>query len=61
MNATMLGQASTQRNVQSLSNDGFTVLDTQKGWQACKTVGQGRMEEPLCLIEALYEAVVKKP
>ena len=61
MNTTMLGQASTQRNLQSLSNDGFTVLETQNGWQACKTVGQGRMEDPLSLIEALDEALVKKP
>ena len=61
MNSTMLGQASTQRNLQSLSNDGFTVLETQNGWQACKTVGQGRMEDPLSLIEALGEALVNKP
>ena len=60
MNTTMLGQASTQRNLQSLSSDGFTVLETQNGWQACKTVGQGRMEDSLSLIEALDEALVNK-
>ena len=53
MNSTMLSQPVTQRNLTTLSNDGFTILDSDEGWHACKTTGKGRLLEPEILFEAL--------
>jgi phosphopantothenoylcysteine decarboxylase/phosphopantothenate--cysteine ligase len=46
MNAAMWGQASTQRNLKTLESDGFKLIGPGTGWQACRTVGDGRMSEP---------------
>lgn len=57
MNAVMWSQPATQRNVRTLIADGFTLVGPAAGWQACRTVGVGRMEEPEVLIEALALAL----
>ncbi|MBC8200651.1 MAG: phosphopantothenoylcysteine decarboxylase [Planctomycetes bacterium] len=57
MNATMLSQPATQRNIHTLKQDGFTVLESDEGWQACKTVGKGRLLEPSHLLLALDAAL----
>ena len=57
MNATMLSQPATQRNLEILQQDGFTVLEPSEGWQACKTIGMGRMPDPLHLLQALETAL----
>ncbi|HYE61104.1 MAG TPA: flavoprotein [Phycisphaerales bacterium] len=46
MNAAMWGQPSTQRNLATLLADGFKTIGPGTGWQACRTVGEGRMTEP---------------
>lgn len=46
MNAVMWGQASNQRNLKTLADDGFRFVGPADGWQACRTVGTGRMSEP---------------
>ena len=46
MNAVMLSQPATVRNLAQLQDDGFTVLEPAAGWQACRTEGNGRMVEP---------------
>ncbi|MBY0308068.1 MAG: hypothetical protein K2Q09_04935 [Phycisphaerales bacterium] len=46
MNETMLSQPSTQRNLAMLAADGFQLIGPGAGWQACRTVGAGRMTEP---------------
>jgi phosphopantothenoylcysteine synthetase/decarboxylase len=46
MNAAMWGQASTQRNLATLRQDGFKIVGPGTGWQACRTMGDGRMSEP---------------
>ncbi|MBC8202698.1 MAG: hypothetical protein H8E91_02605 [Planctomycetes bacterium] len=53
MNAKMYAQPATQRNIKTLENDGFTVLESTEGWQACKTIGKGRLQEPEALFDAL--------
>lgn len=53
MNATMLNQPATQRNLAQLREDGFLIQNPDSGWQACKTIGCGRMPESSALIEAL--------
>jgi len=57
MNEAMWGQASTQRNARTLADDGFRLVGPASGWQACRTVGAGRMVEPEALLAALAEAM----
>lgn len=56
MNEVMWNQPSTQRNLAQLERDGFHVISPQSGWQACRTVGIGRLPEP----EQLLQAIVAK-
>ncbi len=46
MNAVMWSQPATQRNMRTLADDGFQFVGPGEGWQACRTVGAGRMAEP---------------
>lgn len=46
MNTAMWEQPSTQRNVATLRADGFQLVGPADGWQACRSVGAGRMSEP---------------
>lgn len=46
MNAVMWQQPSTQRNVATLQADGYHFIGPADGWQACRTIGTGRMSEP---------------
>ena len=57
MNAAMWSQPSTQRNIQTLKDDGFTVIDPAAGWQACRTEGAGRLPEPEDLIDLVIRTV----
>jgi phosphopantothenoylcysteine synthetase/decarboxylase len=53
MNAAMWAQASTQRNMATLQGDGFRFVGPDDGWQACRTVGTGRMAEPEEILAAV--------
>lgn len=55
MNAVMLAQASTRRNLATLEADGFRLVGPGEGWQACRTVGAGRMSEPEEILGAITE------
>lgn len=57
MNEAMWNQPATQRNAKVLDGDGFRFVGPASGWQACRTVGAGRMSEPEALLEAVAEAV----
>lgn len=57
MNAVMWSQPATQRNLATLRDDGFTVIEPATGWQACRTDGAGRLPETDALIEALHAAL----
>ncbi len=61
MNAQMWAQASTRRNVQTLSGDGFDFIEPGTGWQACRTIGPGRMAEPEEILERVAAAVSQRP
>lgn len=56
MNAVMLAQPALQRNLAQLESDGYRLIPCEQGWQACRTVGEGRMPEPDTLIEAIDAA-----
>ncbi len=60
MNDAMWGQKSTQRNVRQLVEDGFYLVGPGEGWQACRTVGTGRMSEPEEILEAM-RALLERP
>jgi phosphopantothenoylcysteine synthetase/decarboxylase len=55
MNAAMWAQPATQRNVRTLREDGFELVGPGEGWQACRTVGAGRMSEPEEILSRLVE------
>ncbi len=61
MNAVMWAQPSTQRNARQLVEDGYTLVGPGEGWQACRTVGVGRMSEPEEILAALVRAVASRP
>lgn len=57
MNSAMWAQNSTQRNIATLQSDGFRFAGPDEGWQACRTVGAGRMSEPESILAKLADAV----
>ncbi|MCA9309767.1 MAG: phosphopantothenoylcysteine decarboxylase [Phycisphaerales bacterium] len=57
MNAVMWAQPSTRRNLAQLEADGFTIIDPEHGWQACRTDGAGRMAEPERILEVVAAAL----
>lgn len=59
MNETMWRQPATQRNLTTLRGDGFVVLDPATGWQACRSIGPGRLPESDDLVDAVIEALVR--
>jgi phosphopantothenoylcysteine decarboxylase/phosphopantothenate--cysteine ligase len=46
MNEGMWNHPATQRNAKRLFEDGVQFVGPGAGWQACRTVGVGRMSEP---------------
>lgn len=50
MNLQMWENAATQRNLNTLQQDGVTVLGPASGYQACGETGAGRMLEPEALL-----------
>lgn len=60
MNEAMWGQASTQRNAKQLAEDGFQLIGPAEGWQACRTVGAGRMVEPEQLLDEVAKRIASK-
>lgn len=61
MNAVMWSQPAVQRNLRTLIEDGYRIVGPAEGWQACRTVGLGRMSEPDDLLQALAQALGAVP
>lgn len=59
MNAAMWSQNSTQRNLKTLQEDGFKFVGPAEGWQACRTVGAGRMSEPEEILSAAMSILAR--
>lgn len=53
MNEEMWNHPATKRNVARLNEDGIEMIGPGSGWQACRTVGVGRMSESADIIEAV--------
>ena len=61
MNDAMWRQPANQRNIAQAEADGFPTLAPGRGWQACRTIGTGRLPEPDELVEALALALGWQP
>jgi len=59
MNTRMWQHPAVQRNVALLRERGFELVGPEEGWQACGTVGPGRMSEPQTLLAAVREHLLR--
>lgn len=57
MNEVMLKKPSTQRNLTQLKADGCQIIEPGEGWQACRTVGKGRLAEPDVILEVVMQSL----
>ena len=56
MNADMWANPVVQRNVQTVRDLlGWRFVGPDEGWQACRTLGQGRMSEPDAIVGAAVQ------
>jgi phosphopantothenoylcysteine decarboxylase/phosphopantothenate--cysteine ligase len=53
MNEGMWNHPATQRNAKQVFEDGAQFIGPGAGWQACRTVGVGRMSEPADILAAI--------
>jgi phosphopantothenoylcysteine decarboxylase/phosphopantothenate--cysteine ligase len=60
MNEVMWNQPATRRNVEAAKADGFRVIAPGEGWQACRTVGAGRLPEPDDLVAAIADSLARR-
>jgi phosphopantothenoylcysteine decarboxylase/phosphopantothenate--cysteine ligase len=51
MNEGMWNHPATQRNAKRLIEDGYSFIGPGEGWQACRTIGVGRMAEPVDVLK----------
>lgn len=57
MNEAMWRQPATARNLDTLRGDGFRLIEPASGWQACRSVGPGRLPEPDDLVDIVCGAL----
>ena len=57
MNTKMYENPVTQRNIQTLRDLGYIVVEPGEGFLACGTVGKGRMEEPSVITDAIVQEI----
>jgi phosphopantothenoylcysteine decarboxylase/phosphopantothenate--cysteine ligase len=55
MNEAMWNHPATQRNATTVFDDGVQFVGPGAGWQACRTVGVGRMSEPAEILAAIEQ------
>ena len=61
MNVRMWDHPATQRNLAQLQADGLLVVGPNEGDMACGEFGPGRMAEPLEIVDAITDALGKRP
>ncbi len=59
MNTSMWQHPATQRNLQTLRNDGVTIIEPDAGEMACKTIGPGRLSDPDRIVAAALDCLNK--
>lgn len=60
MNEQMWNHPATQRNLKTVHEYGVTYIGPASGWQACGTVGVGRMVEAAEMIDVVKKALQNK-
>jgi phosphopantothenoylcysteine decarboxylase/phosphopantothenate--cysteine ligase len=58
MNERMWNHPATQRNLKTVHDYGATYIGPASGWQACATVGVGRMAEAAEMIDAVKKSLL---
>jgi phosphopantothenoylcysteine decarboxylase/phosphopantothenate--cysteine ligase len=53
MNCQMWAKASVARNIATLREDGYELIEPGEGWLSCGQVGAGRMAEPDEILERI--------
>ena len=61
MNVRMYEHPATQRNMDTLRNDGALFVGPDAGEMACGEFGDGRMAEPEAIADAIEDAIGKAP
>jgi phosphopantothenoylcysteine decarboxylase/phosphopantothenate--cysteine ligase len=61
MNVEMWAHPATQENVRRLRERGVHFVDPGEGYLACRTVGAGRLAEPLEIVERAWEILDRIP
>jgi phosphopantothenoylcysteine synthetase/decarboxylase len=54
MNEAMWNHPAVQANIATVQGFGVTLVGPGSGWQACRTVGVGRMSEPAEILTAVH-------
>ncbi len=57
MNEQMWNNPAVQANIALLRSRGIAMIGPESGWQACRTIGIGRMSEPDAIIHAIMERI----
>jgi phosphopantothenoylcysteine decarboxylase/phosphopantothenate--cysteine ligase len=61
MNEVMWNQPATRRNLAQVQADGCRIIEPTSGWQACRTVGMGRMAEAETILDQVQAALAAAP
>jgi phosphopantothenoylcysteine synthetase/decarboxylase len=61
MNEQMWQHPATQRNAKQVFDDGVQFVGPGAGWQACRTVGVGRMSESAEILAAIENKLATMP
>jgi phosphopantothenoylcysteine decarboxylase/phosphopantothenate--cysteine ligase len=57
MNPNMLASAPVRRHLETLTGDGWQVLEPGEGHMACGVAGKGRLPEPEAIVKRVQELV----
>ena len=60
MNTNMYASRAVQRNLLTLSEDGYIIIEPGSGELACGTVGPGRLPEPEDIVDRLESSLTPK-
>jgi phosphopantothenoylcysteine decarboxylase/phosphopantothenate--cysteine ligase len=59
MNPRMLSHRATQKNLQTLRELGYTIIEPESGRMACEHIGSGRLPETTVLMAALQDILTR--
>lgn len=60
MNTNMLNNIATKKNIETLEDRGFKFINSEVGYLACNTYGDGRLAEPIEILDSIDSYFYKK-